>query len=95
MLTPADMALCGLDPETLFAPLAGRKTIGLAVSGGADSLALMLLYAAWSGTKPRAIVYTVDHGLRPEAQAEAAMVAREAGKLGLSCRALAWTGDKP
>ncbi|WP_421951012.1 tRNA lysidine(34) synthetase TilS [Pelagibacterium sp.] len=95
MLTPADIALCGLDPAALFAPLSGRKTIGLAVSGGADSLALMLLYAAWSDTKPRAIVYTVDHGLRPEARAEAAMVAAEAEKLGLSCRILVWTGEKP
>lgn len=95
MLTPADIALCGLDPAGLFAPIADRKTIGLAVSGGADSLALMLLYAAWSGRKPKAIVYTVDHGLRPEARAEAAMVVAEAEKLGLSCRSLVWTGDKP
>jgi tRNA(Ile)-lysidine synthase len=95
VLTPADIALCGLDPAALFAPVAGRKTIGLAVSGGADSLALMLLYAGWGGKKPKAIVYTVDHGLRPEARAEAAMVAAEAEKLGLSCRSLVWTGDKP
>ena len=48
--------------------------IGLAVSGGPDSLALMLLaYSAF----PKAIsVATVDHGLRPEAAAEAAHVAR-------------------
>ena len=83
MLTPADMALSGLDPAALFAPVAGRKTIGLAVSGGADSLALMLLYAAWRGNKPDVIVYTVDHQLRPEAQAEAGMVVAEAEKLGL------------
>ncbi len=95
MLTPADMALSGLDPAALFAPVAGRKTIGLAVSGGADSLALMLLYAAWRGNKPDVIVYTVDHQLRPEAQAEAGMVVAEAEKLGLLCRSIVWAGHKP
>ncbi|AEQ52455.1 tRNA(Ile)-lysidine synthetase [Pelagibacterium halotolerans B2] len=95
MLTSTDMALCGLDPHALFAPVANCQTVGLAVSGGADSLALMLLYAAWSGDRPRAVVYTVDHRLRPEAQAEAAMVVAEAEKPGLTCRSLVWDGPKP
>lgn len=95
MLTSSDMALCGLEPPVLFAPVANCQTIGLAVSGGADSLALMLLYAAWKGPKPNAIVYTVDHRLRPEAQREAAMVVSEAEKLRLPCRPLVWDGPKP
>jgi tRNA(Ile)-lysidine synthase len=40
-------------------------------------------------------VYTVDHGLRAEAAAEAAMVVREAEALGLHARSLRWEGDKP
>src|SRR5690606_33062367 len=44
---------------------------------------------------PRLIVYSLDHGLRPEAAAEVEMVLREAGRLGLAARGLAWTGDKP
>ena len=81
--------LTRLDPARLFAPVANEKTIGLAVSGGADSLALMLLYADWpDADKPTAIVYTLDHGLRPEARDEAAMVVREAGRLGLAARRL-------
>ena len=88
--------LNGLDPAQLFAPVANEKVIGLAVSGGADSLALMLLHAAWADPgKPTAIVYTLDHGLRPEARGEAEMVVREAERLGLRARLISWTGEKP
>ncbi len=87
----------GLDVEALFAPLSACTTLGLAVSGGPDSLALLLLAAAWARApaRPRLIVYTVDHGLRPEAADEAAMVVREADRLGLAARLLRWQGDKP
>lgn len=87
-----------IDPATLFAPLRNAKAIGLAVSGGADSLALMLLAARWRDTTPDTppmYVYSVDHGLRPEAAAEVAFVQAEAGRLGLSARGLHWEGDKP
>lgn len=58
------------DLDALIAP--GAR-IGVAVSGGPDSLALLLLaVAARSGQVEAA---TVDHGLRPESGAEAAMVA--------------------
>lgn len=82
----------------LFAPARHEPALGLAVSGGADSLALMLLAHRWAAglaTPPRLIVYSLDHGLRPEAAEEAAMVAREAAKLGLAARVLRWTGEKP
>jgi tRNA(Ile)-lysidine synthase len=46
---------------------------GLAVSGGPDSLALLLLAGVHSPGPVRAA--TVDHGLRPEARAEAEHVA--------------------
>ncbi|RYE06950.1 MAG: tRNA lysidine(34) synthetase TilS [Hyphomicrobiales bacterium] len=90
----------GLTPqeiEGLFAPLASHEKLGLAVSGGPDSLALMLLAAQWATApgRPALYVYSVDHGLRPEAAAEAAMVAREAEALGLHARVLRWEGDKP
>ena len=66
-----------IDPVSLFASLAGAKSIGLAVSGGPDSLALLLLAARWRDADPNApplFVYSVDHGLRPEAAAEAMRV---------------------
>lgn len=57
-----------------LAPLAGPApaTFGIAVSGGPDSLALLLLAeAAFPGQVEAA---TVDHRLRPESAAEAAFV---------------------
>jgi tRNA(Ile)-lysidine synthase len=86
------------DAGALFAPLAEFGTIGLAVSGGADSLALMVLarrFAATTALPPRFIVYSVDHGLRPEAAGEAAFVAAEAEKRGFEARILRWRGRKP
>ena len=82
----------------LFAAVAGEKAIGLAVSGGPDSLALMLLAGRWAASladPPRLHVYSVDHGLRPEARDEVAMVLAAAKSLGLSARGLAWVGNKP
>jgi tRNA(Ile)-lysidine synthase len=85
-----------LDAGQIFAPLAGRNRLGLAVSGGPDSLALMLLAARWAKQHDVTLfVYSVDHGLRSEAAGEATMVAREAERLGLAVRILKWEGAKP
>jgi tRNA(Ile)-lysidine synthase len=89
------------DPSVLarmFAPAAGHTTLGLAVSGGPDSLALMLLAQRWAATldaPPTLVVYSLDHGLRAEAAAEVAMVIEAAQSLGLVARGLVWSGDKP
>lgn len=48
--------------------------LGLAVSGGPDSLALLLL--AQAALPGRIAVACIDHGLRPEAAGEVAMVER-------------------
>lgn len=67
-----------------LAPTGAR--IGIAVSGGPDSMALLLLAVA---ARPGEIeVATVDHGLRPESAAEAAMVADHCAKLGVPHRTL-------
>lgn len=84
--------------EELFAPVADKSTLGLAVSGGADSLALMLLAVHWASGRanpPRLIVYSVDHGLRPEAADEVQFVLAEAARLGLPARGLAWREGHP
>lgn len=87
-----------IDSGTIFAPLAEFRRIGLAVSGGPDSLALMLLaheYVQQAGGQGRFIVYSVDHGLRPEAAAEVAYVVATAQQLGFAARGLRWEGAKP
>lgn len=87
-----------LDPHALLAPTLEYKRVALAVSGGADSLALMLLAHAVTeadGGRDRFVVYTVNHGLRPEAVDEVAFVAREAERLGFRVRVLTWDGEKP
>lgn len=65
-----------------FRAIAGDKPlrVGLAVSGGPDSLALLLLAA---NTLDHVEAATVDHGLRPEAASEACFVAGIARMLGV------------
>lgn len=55
--------------------------MGIAVSGGPDSLALLLL--AQAAMPGRIEAATVDHGLRPESADEAAMVANVCRGLGV------------
>ena len=79
------------DLNALIAP---DKRIGIAVSGGPDSLALLLLAAA---TRPEQVeAATVDHRLRAESAAEAAMVAGLCNRLGVRHAILSahWS-DKP
>jgi tRNA(Ile)-lysidine synthase len=85
--------------EALFAPLTQFAVLVLAVSGGADSVAMMHLVARWSERHPDAsrklLVATVDHGLRPESRREAQWVADAARSIGLAHELLAWEGPKP
>jgi tRNA(Ile)-lysidine synthetase-like protein len=87
--------------EGLFGPLAGAigGACALAVSGGSDSTALMVLFADWlrqTGADPRAhTVLTIDHGLRAESPAEARAVADRATTLGFRHAVLVWDGPKP
>ena len=82
--------------DALLAPLAGRSLL-IAVSGGPDSTALLVMAAEWAahhGTA-RLAAATVDHGLRPESAAEAKSVASLAARLGVPHATLRWTGAKP
>ena len=57
---------------TGFGPFERTPRLAVAVSGGPDSLALMLLADTWARARGgRVLAQTVDHGLRPEAAAEA------------------------
>ena len=77
----------------LFRPLIGNRSVGLAVSGGPDSLALMVMAAQWGASAGGCAA--VDRLLsRPRAApggaSEAALVMHEAAKLGLPARTLRW-----
>jgi tRNA(Ile)-lysidine synthase len=63
------------ETAALFSDLEAAPVLVLAVSGGPDSTALMVLAARWQDAlehKPEMIAVTVDHGLRKESKAEAA-----------------------
>ena len=86
------------EAKTLFDPLASATALVLAVSGGPDSTALLLMAARWRQarkTGPRLLAVTIDHGLRRESAGEARAVARLAHALGVPHRILRWTGKKP
>jgi tRNA(Ile)-lysidine synthase len=69
----------------------------VAVSGGADSLALLLLLADWAAHvgRPAPVALTVDHGLQPDSKLVARAVAAHAKRHGLTAHVLRWTGRKP
>jgi len=84
------------DIEALFKPLARARTLLIAVSGGPDSTALLLMATEWATRRRTRIeAATVDHGLRPESADEAKAVAALAARLGVSHRILQWKGVKP
>jgi tRNA(Ile)-lysidine synthase len=82
------MAACG--------PFERAPHVAVAVSGGADSLALMYLLLDWTREQGgRLTALTVDHGLRAESASEAARVAEWAKGAGIDHHVLAWRGEKP
>ncbi|QFT94093.1 tRNA(Ile)-lysidine synthase [Roseovarius sp. THAF9] len=69
------------------------KRLGIAVSGGSDSLGLLLLARQWAaqdGPDPYAV--TVDHGLRAASRDEAAGVAELCARLDVPHKTLEWRG---
>lgn len=74
----------------------GVDHVAVAVSGGADSMALALLAHDWAAKRNiRVSAFTVDHGLRPESAQEARQVARWLKAANIPCRILTWRGAKP
>lgn len=75
-----------------------RSAVVVAVSGGSDSLALLLLtkdYLEKHFPACQLIAVTVDHQLRAESADEAQAVAALCKQLGISHQILCWSGDKP
>jgi tRNA(Ile)-lysidine synthase len=90
-----DPPIGAVEAESLLKVLAPHRHVLLAVSGGPDSMALLLLAARHAGAAVKLSVATVDHGLRAEAVLEADAVARLSRSLGLDHRVLRWDGPKP
>jgi tRNA(Ile)-lysidine synthase len=68
----------------------------VALSGGGDSLAVLVLASAWAARNGRRLLaLTVDHGLHPQSPAWTAFAGQAARRLGAEPRALVWRGDKP
>jgi len=86
------------EANALFDGLSSVPALVLAVSGGPDSTALMMLAARWRAALrrgPELLAVTVDHGLRRESRREARAVKELAGRLGVRHRTLRWAGEKP
>ncbi len=86
------------EAKSLFADFVHAPALILAVSGGPDSTALLVLAARWRAALkkgPQLLAVTIDHGLRPQSAGEARAVKRLATRLGVRHRTLHWTGPKP
>jgi tRNA(Ile)-lysidine synthase len=72
------------------------RPVAIGCSGGSDSLALLLIASEWARLRDRRLlVFSVDHGMRPQGRTEAEGVVRKARALGHAARILTWTGEKP
>jgi tRNA(Ile)-lysidine synthase len=94
----ADQIVGDNEADALFSGLQKLRGLILAVSGGPDSTALLVLAARWAKRRKRApklIAVTIDHGLRAEAAREASSVKRLARHLGVPHRTMRWRGSKP
>ncbi len=86
-LTPTEFA-AAMAP---FAPFEPAPALAVGVSGGADSMALCLLAAAWAHEHGgRVQAFTVDHRLRADSAAEAAAVAGWLAARGIAHATLVW-----
>lgn len=76
-----------------FFPEGAPSKIGVAVSGGGDSMALLSLAASWADNKGQVFALSVNHGLRPEAEDEIALVEGLCDQLGICHEIADWSWD--
>ncbi|MBT3764290.1 MAG: tRNA lysidine(34) synthetase TilS [Rhodospirillaceae bacterium] len=77
-------------------PFEAEPHLAIAVSGGGDSMALVLLADQWAKAQGGQVTaLTVDHGLRAESAREAAQVATWLQARGIAHEILPWTHPKP
>jgi tRNA(Ile)-lysidine synthase len=91
-------AISEREAEGLFSLFPNSSRVVLAVSGGADSTALLMMAARWRAARPSGpelLAATIDHGLRPQSHTEAEQVGVLCRRLDVPHRILAWEGEKP
>ncbi|MDO9222933.1 MAG: tRNA lysidine(34) synthetase TilS [Caulobacter sp.] len=75
---------------------ASPAPLAVGLSGGGDSLALLLITKAWADARGRSVIaLTVDHGLNPASADWTERCRETTARLGVAFQALVWTGDKP
>lgn len=90
----------GDDPARHFSrfDLESRRRVAVAVSGGSDSTALLLLlndHLRERAPQTRLIALTIDHDLRPDSASEARAVGQLCARHGIEHAVRTWTGRKP
>jgi tRNA(Ile)-lysidine synthase len=89
-VSEAERLVAAMRPVLGAAP---EGPVGIAVSGGGDSVALLVLARRWAGEAGREIAaVTIDHGLRPESAGEAAAVAALCAERGIAHEVRRWQG---
>lgn len=73
-----------------------NKRVAVAVSGGIDSLSLLLVFNRWAQINNTTVfALTVDHGLRKESKDEAIYINNLCKNLSVEHHILVWDGEKP
>lgn len=73
----------------------GPKSLALAVSGGADSVAMLVLASSWAqNSGAQLFVFSVNHNLRVQAAEDVRYVENLAKKLGTKFFALSWNSGE-
>ncbi len=77
-------------------PFEKSPVLAVAVSGGADSMALAVLASRWSRRrKGKIVALIVDHGLRRGSWRDARITHHTLKSLGIESQILRWRGEKP
>ena len=70
--------------------------IGLCVSGGPDSMALVILMNNWiKKNNGKITIFHFNHGLRQESEIESKFVKKFSNNLGYECKVIKWKDSKP